>query len=142
MGCLQEPEPEPEPERTKKKKKDKKPVKKEAESNILFEHIKKFLKENPDAVPENSGLFQFHVTGDAETFWRLDLNKKPAAVRKNKVKNTDATFKISDEHLMKVAKGELNMQTAFIQGRLKIDGDIGKAMALGGVLGKLPKLEV
>ena len=126
----------------KSKKKEKQPAKTEAESNVLFEHIKKFLKENPEAVPEKSGLFQFHVTGDAETFWRVDLNKKPGVVRKNKVKSPDVTFKISDEHLLKVAKGELDMQTAFIQGRLKIEGDVGKAMALGGILGKLPKLEV
>jgi WS/DGAT/MGAT family acyltransferase len=126
----------------KSKKKEKKPTKTEAESNVLFEHIKNFVKENPDAVPKDSGLFQFHVTGDVPTFWRVDLNKKPALIRKGKVKNPEVTFTISDEHLMKVAKGELNMQTAFVQGRLKLDGDMAKAMALGNVLGKLPPLEL
>ena len=126
----------------KGKKKEVKPIKKDAESNVLFEQIKKFLKENRDAVEANSGLFQFQVTGDVPTFWRVDLNKSPGQVRKNKVKNPEVTFIISDENLMKVAHGKLNMQTAFVQGRLKVEGDMSKAMALGGILGKLPKIEV
>ena len=47
----------------KEKKQKNEPIKKEAESNILFEHIRKYLKENPEVVQPNSGLFQFHITG-------------------------------------------------------------------------------
>jgi putative sterol carrier protein len=125
----------------KEKKQKNEPIKKEAESNILFEHIRKYLKENPEVVQPNSGLFQFHITGDADTFWRLDLNKKPAVIRRNKVKTPEVTFSIADEHLMKVAKGELDLQTAFVQGRLKLDGDMAKAMSLGDILKNMPKME-
>jgi putative sterol carrier protein len=41
---------------------------------------------------------------------------------------------------MKIGMGKMNIQTAFIQGRLKIDGDSEKAMKLGSILSKLPKL--
>jgi len=33
--------------------------------------------------------------------------------------------------------GELDVQTAFIQGRLKIDGDFDQAMRLAKILGKM-----
>ena len=87
-------------------------------------------------------MFQFHVTGDVETFWQVDLNKSPGVVSKRKAKNPDATFTIKDDHLMKIGMGKMNLQTAFIQGRLKIDGDSGKAMKLGAIISKLPKLVV
>ena len=57
------------------------------------------------------------------------------------LKKPDATFTIKDDHLLKIGQGKLNIQTAFIQGRLKIEGDTGKAMKLGGVLMKLPNME-
>ena len=123
-----------------KKKKAKAKVAK-AKSDALFAHIKKYLKDNPKAVKPNSGIFQFHVKGETDTFWKVDLNKSPAVISKTKAAKPDATFTIKDDHLLKIGQGKLNIQTAFIQGRLKIDGDTGKAMKLGGVLMKLPNME-
>ena len=82
------------------------------------------------------------MTGDVETFWQVDLNKSPGTVLKRKAKDPDATFIIKDEHLMKIGIGKMTLQTAFIQGRLKIDGDSEKAMKLGTIIAKLPKLVV
>ena len=61
-------------------------------------------------------------------------------VRRGKAKNPDVTLTVADKHLVKIGRGELNLQAAFIQGRLKIDGDSTKAMKLGTILAKLPKL--
>lgn len=118
----------------------KKPTK--AKSDALFAHFKKELKTAAKFIKPNNGLFQFHVTGDVETFWQVNLNNSPGTVLKRKAKNPDATFIISDDHLMKIGMGKMNLQTAFIQGRLKIDGDSGKAMKLGAIISKLPKLVV
>ena len=126
---------------SKKKKKRSTKAKPKAKSDALFAHMKKYLKENPTAIRPNSGIFQFKVTGETETYWKLNLDKSPAVISKVKVANPDATFTIKDEHLLKIGQGKLNIQTAFIQGRLKIHGDTGKAMKLGGVLMKLPKME-
>lgn len=118
----------------------KKPAK--AKSDVLFAHFKKEIKAAAKFIKPNNGLFQFNVTGDVETFWQVDLNKSPGTVLKRKAKNPDATFIIKDEHLMKIGMGKMTLQTAFIQGRLKIDGDSGKAMKLGAIISKLPKLVV
>ena len=124
--------------RGKKKAAKKKP--KKAKSDALFLHFKKELKASAKHIKPNNGVFQFHVTGAVENFWRVDLDKSPAVVRRGKVTNPDATFVIADEHLMKIGMGKMNLQTAFIQGRLKIDGDSSKAMKLGTIISKLPKL--
>ena len=125
-----------------KAKKGKKEVEKsaKAQSDRFFEHIKNFVKENPDAIYPNSGVYQFHITGSVPTDWKLDFNKSPGTIRRSKAGNADVTLTIKDEHLMKIALGKLNVQTAFIQGRLKVDGDTSKALKLGKILSLIPDL--
>jgi len=124
----------------RKKKVVKKAAAKKPKSDAMFQHVKKQLKANAEFIKPNNGLFQFHVTGPVTADWKINLNKSPGDVRRGKAKNPDATFTISDEHLMRVATGKLNLQTAFIQGRLSIEGDNMRAMKLGTILSKLPKL--
>ena len=121
----------------------KQPVKKAAKkatSDAFMAHVKKELKLNAQYIKPNNGLFQLVVTGDAPRVWRIDLNQSPGVVRKSKVKDPDVTLTVADEHLTRIGKGELNFQTAFIQGRLKMEGDSAKAMKLGTILSKLPPM--
>jgi WS/DGAT/MGAT family acyltransferase len=126
--------------RGKAKEKAKPKVKQSAASDSLFKEIKQFLKDFPSAAEKTGpGIYQFHVTGDVPTYWNINLETPPGKVTKRKAADPDVTFTISDEHLMRVSEGKLNIQTAFIQGRLKIDGELEKAMKLGGMLGKMMK---
>ncbi len=122
----------------KNKKTRAKKVVKKAASDALFAHFRKQLKLNAKHIKPNNGLFQFNVTGKVPTEWKVDLNKSPGVVRKAKAKDPDVIFTIADEHLMRIGQGKLKLQTAFIQGRLKIEGDSAKAMKLGTILSKLP----
>ena len=49
----------------------------------------------------------------------------------------DTTIKVSWDDWQKMAAGELDGMTAFMTGKLKIDGDMSNAMQLQGVLAKL-----
>jgi putative sterol carrier protein len=49
----------------------------------------------------------------------------------------DTTIKTSWDDWQKMASGELDGMTAFMTGKLKIEGDMGNAMQLQGVLSKL-----
>ena len=49
----------------------------------------------------------------------------------------DTTIKTSWEDWQKMAAGELDGMTAFMTGKLKIEGDMSNAMQLQGVLAKL-----
>jgi putative sterol carrier protein len=120
----------------KKTAKAKRKPKKQA-SNKLFLELRKFLKALPDNGKEKSGVFQFNVKGDVISHWVVDISKYPGEVREEKIENPDATFSISDDHLMKVSSGELDVQTAFIQGRLKIDGELDQAMRLAKLISKM-----
>ena len=49
----------------------------------------------------------------------------------------DTTIKVSWEDWQSMAAGQLDGMTAFMTGKLKIEGDMGNAMQLQGVLAKL-----
>ncbi|MEM9820895.1 MAG: wax ester/triacylglycerol synthase family O-acyltransferase [Bacteroidota bacterium] len=129
-------------DKTKKKTKKKRPSKK-PESDRLFSHIRKQLKANAKFISAGNGVFEFQVIRPESdpVFWKIDLDKSPGTVRKAKAPKADAKFSVKEEHLMRIARGELNIQTAFIQGRLKIDGKSAKAMKFGTILSKLPKMK-
>ena len=49
----------------------------------------------------------------------------------------DTTIKTSWDDWQKMANGELDGMTAFMTGKLKVEGDMSNAMQLQGVLAKL-----
>jgi putative sterol carrier protein len=49
----------------------------------------------------------------------------------------DTTIKTSWEDWQKMASGELDGMTAFMTGKLKVEGDMSNAMQLQGVVSKL-----
>jgi len=49
----------------------------------------------------------------------------------------DTTIKVSWDDWQAMAAGQLDGMTAFMTGKLKVEGDMGNAMQLQGVLAKL-----
>jgi putative sterol carrier protein len=49
----------------------------------------------------------------------------------------DTTIKVGWDDWQKMAAGELDGMTAFMMGKLKVEGDMANAMQLQGVLAKL-----
>jgi len=55
----------------------------------------------------------------------------------NRDEAADTVIRISFDNFKKLAKGELNATTAFMFGKLKVDGDMGVAMQLQSVTAKI-----
>jgi putative sterol carrier protein len=49
----------------------------------------------------------------------------------------DTTIRVGWDDWQQLAAGQLDGMTAFMMGKLKVDGDMSNAMQLQGVLGKL-----
>ena len=70
----------------------------------------------------------------------MDLSKAPGKITRGTLADADATFTIRDKYLVRIAKGELDVASAFVQGRLAIKGDSQKAMKVGKILAGMPSL--
>ena len=88
------------------------------------------------AVGANSGLgatVKFDLSGDG--FVYIDGRSSPNTVT-NEDKQADTTIALASETALKLMKGEMNATLAFMQGKLKVSGDMGVAMKLGSLLQK------
>lgn len=88
-----------------------------------------------ERVGEDAGLdatIKFDFGDDGIIFF--DGESTPNTVT-NEDREADCTITMSFENFQKLVDGELNPTTAFMMGKLKIDGSMGVAMKLQGLLG-------
>ena len=82
---------------------------------------------------EVKGVIQFVIKGSDN--WVVDLKNGSGSVYKGKAKpKADMTMTVSADDFVKMSTGSLNAQQAFMQGKIKIKGNMGLAMKLGSVL--------
>jgi len=101
----------------------------------VFNQISGVLSE--DLVKKINAVYSFNVT-DQGTDWYLDLKNGAGACGKGaSPAAVDASFKMSAANFGKMFSGNLKPTAAFMTGRLKIEGNMGKAMKLEKLMGKL-----
>lgn len=102
----------------------------------VFATIESFL--NPDLVSKTKAVYAFEVTGDEAGSWFLDLkNGAGACGRGDPPTTADVQFKMTSDNFHKMFTGSLKPTTAFMTGKMKLSGDMGKAMKLESLMGKL-----
>jgi len=90
---------------------------------------------NKDKIAGMNATYQFDITGDNGGKWAVKLQDGTAEVTEGEVEDSNITITATDEDWMKIVKGELAGQTAFLTGKLKIKGDMSLAMKLQNLLG-------
>ena len=102
----------------------------------LFAALTEAVKANgPMLVKKANGVIKFTFS-DNDQVWVLDLKNGSGSVvgdgsYKGKV---NLTLTMKDEDLFKLSQGELDAQSAFMGGKLKLKGNMGLAMKLTPIL--------
>ncbi|GFR93708.1 non-specific lipid-transfer protein-like [Elysia marginata] len=103
------------------------------QSGAIFENMQKSLEENgAEIVKKVKGVFKFKVKNSSgqQVTWTVDVKNGNGSIKLNSNDKADTTIVMTDENLVKLMQGKLNPQTAFFQGKLKIEGNMGLAMKL------------
>lgn len=99
---------------------------------IFEERIDTRLKSDPTKAKAVNAIYQFDITGDNGGTWTVDLTQ-PAVVSGSTGK-AQCTITMNSTDFVDVISEKLNPQMAFLQGRLKVAGDMSLALKLGTVL--------
>lgn len=102
-------------------------------SDSIFQLIKNYLggDEGKALVQKIAAVFQFDITekkgGEVVKSWKIDLKNGSGSCKEGPAEKYDALFTMTDADFEQVCLGKLNPQMAFIQGKMKIKGSMGKA---------------
>ncbi len=94
---------------------------------------KEIIEAMPSAfVPERAkgikATYQFELTGEGGGNWVIEIADQQCQVREEVADKPDATISLAAADYVALVKGELDAMGAFMQGKLKVKGNISLAM--------------
>jgi putative sterol carrier protein len=101
------------------------------------DQVKQIIEQMGGAIGADSGLggtLKFDFGDPGSVF--IDGKSTPNTVSDGAGKDADCTISLTVETFEKMVKGELDGTSAFMQGKLRVAGDMGLAMKLGPILQK------
>jgi putative sterol carrier protein len=101
-------------------------------SQEWLDETRKMAESQPER-PGASARMQYVVTGspegDIEYYWVLE-NGKIQESQRGHLDDAEVTLTTGYEDAMKIQKGELDANAAFMQGKVKVTGNMAKVMSL------------
>lgn len=100
----------------------------------IMSTIEEVINANTAPISGLSIKYQFEISGDDEGTYQLLLQDGKASIVEGAGEGVQCTLKMSFKNFKKFLAGKLNGTAAFMMGKLKIDGDITKALKLESLL--------
>lgn len=94
----------------------------------FFEEVKKKLMDADASNITEHLAYQFNITGEAEGIFYVEVKEGKLYVEPYEYYDRDAMFTCTPDILDKIADGELDPVEAFTQKKLKVEGNIEKAL--------------
>jgi putative sterol carrier protein len=91
----------------------------------FFESLESRVDSGKTAGMNNSYVFDIEGTG----MWKVDVTDGKVSVAEGGG-DADVTIRATEETFQAIASGEQNPTTAYMTGKLKVEGDMGAALKL------------
>lgn len=105
----------------------------------LVEQVKDIAKHGDVSKVTEHVAFQFNIEGEAAGAFYLELKEGKAYVEPYEYYDRDVCITCKAETLLKIIEGELDPVLAFTLKKIRVEGDLGKALLLKEVVGKKQK---
>ena len=83
-----------------------------------------------EAAEGLTAVYQFNLSGDQGGQFRMQVAEQACRVTEGTHPSPNVTLSMAGEDCMAILEGRLNGVTAYLSGRLRVDGDMGLAMRL------------
>ncbi|MDE5740989.1 MAG: SCP2 sterol-binding domain-containing protein [Oscillospiraceae bacterium] len=103
----------------------------------IFEKSKKLILKNDASGIDGHLAVQVDITGEGEGAFYIELNDGKLAVEPYEYYDRDCKLIISGEDFLSVCDGSLDAVKAFTNGKLKVEGDIDKALQVSEIFNKV-----
>ena len=97
----------------------------------IFDEMGKRIEAKPELIEMVGAVYQFDVTGEDGGTWWVDLKNGPGGVHEGAAENPNCTIAMATGDFIELMTGKLDGQQAFMQGKLKVSGDMMLATKLG-----------
>ena len=108
---------------------------KDSKAKAVFQNVSKVITE--DIVKGTQCTYIFDVEGER---WLLDLKNGAGSVNQvDDNASADVVMTVKEDVMVAIFTGKQKAAAAYMTGKLKIKGDLGKAMKLEKLMSRLPK---
>jgi len=94
---------------------------------LIQNHEKAF---QPEKAPGMDAVIQYHLTGDQGGDWIITLKDDACKVAQGVAENPKMTLTADAQEFRDILLGKMDGMAAFMQGKLKLAGDLNLAMKL------------
>jgi putative sterol carrier protein len=108
-----------------------------ATAHEIYVAVQSGLAEKGVPSGQKDAVYQLNLSGDDGGNFYIRIREEKAEVAEGTAEDADCTLKISASDFSKMMDGSLNGTTAFMMGKLKIEGNLGLAMKLESLLKSL-----
>ena len=103
----------------------------------IFAKSKKLILKNDASGIEGHIAVQVDITGEGSGAFYIELNDGKIAVEPYEYYDRDCKLIISGEDFLSICGGTLDAVKAFTNGKLKVEGDIDKALQVSEIFNKV-----
>lgn len=88
---------------------------------------------NSEAAKNLYAVFQYNITGNQGGKWYTVIDNGKLDIQKGQHEDPNITLTMSESDYVDMVEGRLNGQMAYLNGKLKINGDITLALKLASL---------
>lgn len=96
----------------------------------VFEEVKNTFMQADVSDYKGHLALQVNLTGEGEGAFYAELNNGVLHVEPYEYYDRDVIFNVNSKDFLKIVHGKMDPVLAFTVGKLKIDGDLGKALEI------------